>query len=73
MGSIVPSMKTARRTVHRAALAVDTTLTIRAQRLFRVIVGTASHRMLISSMSTTDPVGIPIDDMEEFTCEMKSS
>ncbi len=61
------SMKTARRTVHRDALPVDKTLTVRAPRLLRVIVGTASNRVLISSMLTTDPVGIPIDDMEEFT------
>ncbi len=35
--------------------------------LLRVTVDTASNRMLISSMLTTDPVGILIDDMEEFT------
>ncbi len=60
-------MKTARRTVHRDALPVDKTLTVRAPRLLRVIVGTAWNRVLISSVLTTDPVGIPIDDMEEFT------
>ncbi len=43
------------------------TLTVRAPRLLRVIVGTASNRVLISSMLTTDPVRIPIGDMEEFT------
>ncbi len=63
----MPSMETARRTVHRDALPVDKTLTVWAPRLLRVTVGTASNRMLISSMLTTDPVGILIDDMEEFT------
>ncbi len=53
--------------MHRDALPVDKTLTVRAPRLLRVIVGTASNRVLISSMLTTDPGGIPIDDMEEFT------
>ncbi len=66
-GSLVPSMETTRRTVHRDALPVGKTLTVRAPRLLRVIVGTSSNRVLISSMFTTDPVGISIDDMEEFT------
>ncbi len=35
-GSLVTSMKTARRTVHRDALPVDKTLTVRAPRLLRV-------------------------------------
>ncbi len=63
----MPSMETARRTEHRDALLVDKTLTVRAPRLLRVTGGTASNRVLISSMLTTDPVGISIDDMEEFT------
>ncbi len=53
--------------VHRDALPVDKTLSVRAPRLLRVTVGTASNRVMISSALTTDPVGIPIDDMEEFT------
>ncbi len=56
-GSLVPSMETVRRTVRRDALPVDKTLTVRAPRLLRVTDGTASNRVLISSMLTTDPVG----------------
>ncbi len=63
----MPSVETARRTVHHDALLVDKTLTVRAPRLLRVTYGTASNRVLNSSMLTTDPVGISIDDMEEFT------
>ncbi len=63
----MPSMETARRTVDRDALPADKTLTVRAPRFLRVTVGTASNRMLISSVLTTDPVEILIDDMEEFT------
>ncbi len=68
----MPSMEMTRRTVHRDALPVDKTLTVRAARLLRVTVGTAPNRMVLSSMLTTDPVGIPIDDMEELTRKMKS-
>ncbi len=60
-------MEAVRRTVDHDALPKDKTLTVRAPRLLMVAVGTASNRMLISSMLTTDPVGIPTDDMEEFT------
>ncbi len=69
----MPFMETASKTVHRDALPVDKTLSVRAPPLLMVTVGTASNRMLISSMFTTDPVGIPIDDMEEFTRKMKPS
>ncbi len=72
-GGSLPSMEAARRTVHHDALPKDKTLTVRAPRLLMVAVATASNRMLISSMLTTDPVGIPTDDMEEFTRQMKSS
>ncbi len=50
----MPSMETAKRIVHHNALPVGKTLTVRAPRLLRVTVGTASNRMLISSMLTTD-------------------
>ncbi len=65
-GGSLPSMETARRIVHSDVLPIDKTLTVRAPRLLRVTVGTASNRMLISSMLTTDPVGIPTGDMEDF-------
>ncbi len=61
----MPFMETARRAVHRDALPIDKTLTVLAPRMLRITVGTAPNRMLISSMLTTDPMGIPTDDMEE--------
>ncbi len=60
-------------TVHRDAFPVDDTLTVRVPRFLRVTVGTASNRMLISSMLTTDLVGIPIDNLEELTRKTDSN
>ncbi len=69
----MPSMETARITVHRDAFPVDDTLTARVPRFLRITVGTASNRVLISSMLTTDLVGIPIDNLEELTRKIDSS